>query len=347
MAIGVVDRKLLWGRAGNRCAWTDCSARLTADLRSPESHVLRDHGAVLGEEAHIRSKDIKGPRFDPAYPKDMLDTYANLVLLCERHHGVIDKKNGTAWPTSEVDEMKRQHEEVVDRALDSFARGKRDLDERMAARLQLWEIRSQVNRWESVTWQLNGPHPKLREDDWDALFDLAEWLLKLRWPSDYPKLEIAFEQYRRVLVALLGHLRDIVEKENGWYQIERPHKQIDWNPSLYTDLISRTNVNAHVVWLLTIESTRALNLVITAICEEFDSLYRFDDGYALMSSGDLVFGQNFLRLEYEPARWSDFPLDYNSDALRERVRSELRGGDPRVSSAINVYEADVAEWSHP
>jgi hypothetical protein len=346
MAIGVVDRKLLWGRAGNRCAWTDCGARLTADLRSPESHVLRDHGAVLGEEAHIRSKDINGPRFDPAYPEDKLDTYANLVLLCERHHGVIDKKNGTAWPTSEVDEIKRKHEEDVDRALDSLERGKRDLDERMAARLQVWEIRSQVNDWESVTWQLNGPHPKLHENYWEALFDLAAWLLKLQWPRDYPKLAIAIEQYRRVLVALLGHLRDIVDKEKGWYKIERQHKQIDWNPSLYTDLLSTYNVNANVVRLLMIELTRALNLVITAISEEFDPLYRFDDGYALVASGDLVFGQNLSRLEYEPVRWLDFPFDYDSQALLERVRSELNGGDPREPGAINLYEVDVAEWSH-
>lgn len=57
MSINVVARKLLWGRAGNQCAWHSCSQRLTVDLRSPESSVLASNGAVLGEEARCLVND--------------------------------------------------------------------------------------------------------------------------------------------------------------------------------------------------------------------------------------------------------------------------------------------------
>ena len=54
MAITNKTRKLLWGRSGNRCAF--CKIELVAE---------KDHNNVnlnLGEECHIISSKIKGPR---------------------------------------------------------------------------------------------------------------------------------------------------------------------------------------------------------------------------------------------------------------------------------------------
>jgi hypothetical protein len=56
MTISVRDRKLLWGRSGNRCAFTDCRRQLTVDAEETG----RD--AVVSQEAHIVAEEEDGPR---------------------------------------------------------------------------------------------------------------------------------------------------------------------------------------------------------------------------------------------------------------------------------------------
>lgn len=41
VSINVLPRKLLWGRAGNRCAWPECGQRLTLRPGDLEAGLLR------------------------------------------------------------------------------------------------------------------------------------------------------------------------------------------------------------------------------------------------------------------------------------------------------------------
>lgn len=61
---GDVDRKKLWGRSGSRCAMCDLELTQVGDVDT-----------IVGDEAHIRSKTPNGPRYDPDYPSDKVDTY--------------------------------------------------------------------------------------------------------------------------------------------------------------------------------------------------------------------------------------------------------------------------------
>lgn len=83
MSIGVLPRKLLWGRAGNQCAYPDCRQLLTENFGTDESAVLSSAGVVIGEEAHIRSGRPAGPRHDPNFLQDV-DTYSNLICYVQR-----------------------------------------------------------------------------------------------------------------------------------------------------------------------------------------------------------------------------------------------------------------------
>jgi hypothetical protein len=83
MPITTRDRKLLWARAGGACAV--CKSHLTAEATSG------DRDVVLGEDAHIVSEEPKGPRFRPM-PKEEVDTYANLLLLCPSDHKIVDEQ---------------------------------------------------------------------------------------------------------------------------------------------------------------------------------------------------------------------------------------------------------------
>lgn len=100
-----IDRKMLWGRAGSRCAI--CNVELTQ---------LDGHDVIVGDEAHIRSKVVSGPRHDPDYPAPEVDSYANRILLCKAHHKLIDD-NADVFPAEQLDDLKRRHEDRVAKAL--------------------------------------------------------------------------------------------------------------------------------------------------------------------------------------------------------------------------------------
>ena len=54
--IRVIDRKLLWARSGNICAFPECRVEITQDFE--------DDSAIIGEEAHIVAYENDGPRGD-------------------------------------------------------------------------------------------------------------------------------------------------------------------------------------------------------------------------------------------------------------------------------------------
>lgn len=101
---GGVDRKKLWGRSGSRCAI--CNVELTR---------LDGHDVIVGDEAHIRSKQADGPRHDPTYTQP-IDSYSNLILLCKAHHKLVDD-NVEVFPADHLNEIKSRHETRVAKAL--------------------------------------------------------------------------------------------------------------------------------------------------------------------------------------------------------------------------------------
>lgn len=111
--ISVVDRKLLWGHSGNECAFPNCAQLLTA--------VPAEEGAisgsieliVVGEEAHIVAEEDNGPRGNPSMPIPDRNSYPNLILLCVRHHRIIDKDHGVHYSVEQLHDMKAKHEASV------------------------------------------------------------------------------------------------------------------------------------------------------------------------------------------------------------------------------------------
>ena len=109
--MGTTDktRKLLWGKSGNRCAM--CRHVLCVDA-TPE-----DDESIVGDECHIISRKENGPRYNPSYPNDKLDSYENLILLCRIHHKQIDDQH-TTYTTQILKQIKENHEKWVSEQLD-------------------------------------------------------------------------------------------------------------------------------------------------------------------------------------------------------------------------------------
>lgn len=109
MGISNKTRKVLWGRSGNRCAM--CRKELVADA------TVADNESVVGDECHIISGQVNGPRHDTEFPVDQIDAIDNLILLCKVHHKIIDDQCET-YTVGLLLSLKSNHEEWVRTALD-------------------------------------------------------------------------------------------------------------------------------------------------------------------------------------------------------------------------------------
>lgn len=110
MTISQHSRKLLWGKSANRCTLCGCKLSIARKSGSDES--------IIGDECHIVSATPGGPRYDPDMPKDLVDDYSNLVLLCKVHHRLVDDQV-SSFSVSRLKKLKRKHEETVSDRMDS------------------------------------------------------------------------------------------------------------------------------------------------------------------------------------------------------------------------------------
>lgn len=339
MSIRVVSRKLLWGRANNLCAFPGCAQELTVNLDDPESRVLDDAGAVIGEEAHIRSGQTDGPRFDRFYPEAQIDTYGNLILLCPTHHKMVDKEGGRGFSVEDLEEMRRNHESVMSATRSAAEVARRRLLERVTASVEVWENKMLLDDWASLTSGFNSPTPCVEERIRKAMLDTSIWLLKRDWPAEFPAVREAFGRLGEALRAINAHVNDSFEWNNTRiWRLERKHKLNPQTSEAYDKLKAEFQVNCTLTWCLTIELSKAANLVIRAVREEIEPLYRFDEGVLLAQDGEDVLDMRVVRLEYRDHHWGDqFPV-IELEQWRALIQDETRKRQLADPNLVDPYE---------
>jgi hypothetical protein len=102
-------RKKLWAHSGNRCAI--CKRELVTD------DTLNNAESIVGDECHIVARKLGGPRSDPAFPLNKLNSYENLILLCKIHHKIIDDQEET-YTVEVLHKIKDEHVRYVKRGLE-------------------------------------------------------------------------------------------------------------------------------------------------------------------------------------------------------------------------------------
>jgi hypothetical protein len=113
MSISDKTRKILWAKSGNRCAI--CRRELVIDATTANDD------AVVGDECHIVSAKLQGPRFDDHYSSGRIDDSDNLILLCRVHHKMIDDQCAT-YTVETLKTLRSKHEEWVSERLASAPR---------------------------------------------------------------------------------------------------------------------------------------------------------------------------------------------------------------------------------
>ena len=104
------DVKYLYGAAAGRCAFANCRKFVLLPGSSGEKV------KQIGKIAHIVAHSVAGPRGDPNYPADKLDTYENWVLLCPSCHDIVDAQP-EKYSIEFLRTLKKDHEMWVDKAL--------------------------------------------------------------------------------------------------------------------------------------------------------------------------------------------------------------------------------------
>lgn len=91
--------KRLFALSRNKCTFSGC-----------EAPIVEDSGTVTGEICHIKAASPGGPRYDPMQSESERHAASNLLLLCGRHHTLIDAEP-TTYTVQKLTELKRLHEQ--------------------------------------------------------------------------------------------------------------------------------------------------------------------------------------------------------------------------------------------
>ena len=95
--------KRLFAVCRNQCAFPGCHLPIAEETSSGKI-------VVTGEICHIKAASPGGSRYDPAQNDDERNDFDNLVLLCPRHHKIIDSDPGE-YTVDNLIEMKKSHEQ--------------------------------------------------------------------------------------------------------------------------------------------------------------------------------------------------------------------------------------------
>jgi len=105
--LSTADRCILWARAAGRCEYRGCNDVLWRDVITK----ARLNTAYV---AHIVAAKPDGPRGDPVRSPALKGDLSNVMLLCDKHHRMIDKTDVEGHPEAVLLDMKGTHERRVE-----------------------------------------------------------------------------------------------------------------------------------------------------------------------------------------------------------------------------------------
>ncbi|MEN7436379.1 HNH endonuclease [Bacillus velezensis] len=113
----------LYLTSGNQCAFSGCNEM-----------IIDNNGTLLGEACHIEAAKPDGPRFNRQQSNEDRRGFENLVLLCKKHHKIIDS-NEADYTVQFLKDMKRNHERKFADAVSELENSIEDLTEKQSIHL--------------------------------------------------------------------------------------------------------------------------------------------------------------------------------------------------------------------
>ena len=105
--ISTANKLVLWARTAGRCEFRGCNENLIGDLLTGN-----DRGR-FGLIAHIVADEPNGPRGHPNRSPLLANDISNLMLVCGKHHRLIDVEEPENYSEDALLEMKALHERRI------------------------------------------------------------------------------------------------------------------------------------------------------------------------------------------------------------------------------------------
>lgn len=303
MGISLKTRKMLWGRAANRCAFSDCRKELVVDATET------DDESLVGEECHIVAREEGGPRGVSELTPEQRDKYSNLIILCNVHHKVIDDQPGE-YTVDRLHQLKADHESWVKESLGSFDPKKQRDDEYYAALIEEFCKLVDIDNWQNWTsFLLGSGYPRLNTEIDSKLDQTRDWILSRIWPKRHLELENSFQTFRFILQDFLNTFHEHTEPYGENMLATRKFYQIpEWNPERYEKLSKLHDYHVDLVQDLTVELTRALNYICDKVRDSIFPTFRLKEGVNLIETGpNMDLGYKILRVEYRGEERTENP----------------------------------------
>lgn len=99
--------KRLFALSQNQCAFSKCTESL-----------VTSEGKVTGKICHINARNERGPRYDSSQSDEERHGFENLILLCPRHHDIIDDDE-KSYTVKRLLEMKKEHENASNNTIEA------------------------------------------------------------------------------------------------------------------------------------------------------------------------------------------------------------------------------------
>ena len=303
MAISLKTRKMLWGRAANRCARKNCRIELVID--STET----DDESLIGEECHIVAETLSGPRGRSELTPEERDRYSNLILMCAVHHKQIDDQPNH-YTVEYLHQLKAEHEAWVRESLEGYDPAKQRHDEYYADLTQEFCDRVDIDNWKQwASWVFASGYPRIPLGIHKCLEKLRDWLLSRFWPRRYPELEASLQNFRLVVQDFLNVFAEHSEPFGDDMLATKKFYQIgEWDPERYDRLSREHDFHVDLVQDLMLELTRAANYVCDKVRESLFPTFRLKEGVLLVMAGpymDLTY--HTIRTEYSGAERTKRP----------------------------------------
>lgn len=268
------DIKLLWGRAGNRCAF--CRVELTQDAVSVNS------AFVLGEQAHIVGEKEGAPRGKSLLSEEERESYHNRILLCPTHHTEIDK-NEADWPVEKLHHKKSAHELWVREALSDsgdIARTARQLA--VASIVDSAVLLCDLPNWKYWTSNALASDPHWAADAPERLFEFRQRVAAAIWPEDAVELRRATETLAILIHRAIEKFREHSVFEGDRYWPRKFYREGGFNPNYDRDL-DRYKAWLDECWRLVKEATKAANWFADVVRRDVNPLFFIEHGRFLIN----------------------------------------------------------------
>lgn len=174
----------LWGKAGGRCEYEGCNEQLYLDS-------LTQYEFNAAYIAHIIADSPKGPRGHETLSKELATDISNLMLMCDKHHRLIDKEDEAGHTVERLVEMKKKHE----------------------LRIEMVTSIQEDKQSHVLFYGANiGEHSSLIK--WS---DTTNAMLPMRYPAEKPAIELSLKN------------SSFHDKQDLYWQIESQHLKTQFN----------------------------------------------------------------------------------------------------------------------